>query len=164
VTRQPPILFLDVDGVLNVLGENYEKCQVELPGARFPHLLHPTEHTLPFLNWAWDVFDVYWCTAWGPDANVIAKWAALPERPCAADIRSASLEWKLDAVKKFLGRKKHTAVWIEDGIGPVAERWVARKHGFFYVHTDFKVGVTKAHAGFLADILNLSMEAWHGKR
>jgi hypothetical protein len=159
VTRQP-ILFLDVDGVLNVLGEDYEKSQVELPGDRFTHLIHPSIHTLPFMRWAWDVFDVRWCTAWGPDANVIAKWAGLPEKPCAADVRSASLEWKLDAVRQTLGRRKHIAVWIEDGIGPVAERWAARKKDFFYVHTDHKIGVTKAHAGFLADILNLPMRAW----
>lgn len=167
MTRQPPILFLDVDGVLNVFPEDdaeLQKRRIELPGDRYPHLLHPTEHTLPFMNWAWNVFDVRWCTAWGPSANIIAKWAELPDRPCAADVRSASEEWKLDGVRELLTQAPRTAVWIEDGISELAEAWVSKQEKFFYIFTDHRVGVTQAHAKFLADILDLPMEAWHGKR
>lgn len=163
VTRQKPILFLDVDGVLNVLSENATTC-IELPDSPFPHHLYPTQHTLPFMRWAWDVFDVRWCTAWGEHANVIAKWAELPERPCAASPRSRSMEWKLDGVKATLGRGSPRAVWIEDGIGAIAEAWVSKRRNFFYVFTDHRVGVTKTHVNFLADILNLPMEGWRGKR
>jgi hypothetical protein len=161
VTRRKPILFLDVDGVLNVLRPDYDERKITLPGDKFPHYLYPTEHTLPFMRWAWDVFDVRWCTAWGEDANVIAKWAELPERPCAASPRSTSMEWKLEGVRAVMAvNRRRPATWIEDGIGPVAEAWAAKKRDFFYVFTDHTVGVTKAHATALSDILKLPMEAW----
>lgn len=157
MTRQKPALFLDVDGVLNAFPKGYQKRAVELDHAS---VLHPTKHTLPFMHWAWTQFEVFWCTAWGETANRIAQWAGLCERPCVADVRSSHPEWKLQGVKAFLKGKKQTAVWIEDGISPVAEAWVSKRKGFFYVHTDPLVGVTKAHSLFLADILGLSMEAW----
>lgn len=164
MTRRKPLLFLDVDGVLNVFGADFERQMIELPGERFPHYLYPTSNTKSFLRWAWSVFDVYWCTAWGPDANVIATWARLPKKPCAANVRSSSMEWKLDGVKEIRNDSNRKAVWIEDGIGKVAEEWVSVQENFFYVHTDYRVGVTKTHACFLADILHLPMEAWRGAR
>lgn len=153
-------LFLDVDGVLNVFAEGYQNRSVEVDGDNFPHLLYPSEHTLPFMRWAWATFDVYWCTAWDKQANRIADWAKLPQRPCVSDVKSKSAEWKLDAVKAFMDGRRSRAVWIEDGIGPVADAWVARKKNFFYIHTAFRVGVTRDHAACLADWLGLSMDAW----
>lgn len=160
MASEKPTLFLDVDGVLNVFARGYHKRAVEVNGERFPHLLYPSKHTLPFMSWAWNCFDVYWCTAWGENANCIAKWAALPQRPCVADVRSSSGEWKLDSVKAFVEGKKTPSVWIEDGIGPIAEAWAAKAVNFLYVHTEFRIGVTRKHAACLADILGLSMEAW----
>jgi hypothetical protein len=112
------------------------------------------------MRWAWTVFDVYWCTAWGEQANRIADWAKLPQRPCVADVRSSNAEWKLDGVKAFMKGKRGAALWVEDGIGPVADAWVGKKQNFFYIHTNFRVGVTRNHAACLADALKLPMEAW----
>lgn len=159
VTRKPA-LFLDVDGVLNVFSEGYEKRAVEIAGDKFPHMLYPSEHTLPFMRWAWAAFDVHWCTAWGEQANRIADWAKLPHRPCVANIRSASSEWKLDGVKAFVKRKPGPFVWIEDGVSPIAEAWVAKRKNFFYIYTKHDIGVTKNHAACLADALKIPMNAW----
>jgi hypothetical protein len=160
MVKRKPDLFLDVDGVINVFAEGYQNRAVEVDGDKFPHLLYPSEHTLPFMRWAWTVFDVYWCTAWGEQANRIADWAKLPQRPCVADVRSSNAEWKLDGVKAFMKGKRGAALWVEDGIGPVADAWVGRKKNFFYIHTNFRVGVTRNHAACLADALKLPMEAW----
>lgn len=157
MTRQKPALFLDVDGVLNAFPKGFQERAVELDPTG---ILYPTKHTLPFMRWAWAEFEVYWCTAWGETANRIAKWAALNNRHCVVDVRNSHLEWKLQGVKAFLEGQQRTCVWIEDGIGPVAEAWVAKRKNFFYVHTDPLVGVTKNHAACLADWMGLSMEAW----
>jgi len=158
--KKRPYLFLDVDGVLNVFRKGYHKRSVEVQADRFPHLLYPSKHTLPFMRWAWATFEVFWCTAWGEDANAIADWAGLPHRPCGASTRSSSPEWKLDGVKATLQGHRGCAVWIEDGIGPEAGAWVAAQRNFFYVYTKHKIGVTRKHAACLADWLGLSMETW----
>lgn len=71
-----PTLFLDVDGVLNVLGKSVhglKKREVRLQAEKYPMHFYPTPFALTFMRWAWQVFDVQWCTAWRQDANLIAK-------------------------------------------------------------------------------------------
>lgn len=164
MVERKPVLFLDVDGVLNVFARGYQKRVIELPGKKFPHRIYPSKHTIPFMRWAWSTFEVFWCTAWGEDANVIADWAKLEHRPSAVDRKSVKMDWKLAGVQAVLRRAKRPAAWIEDGIGEEAEAWVAKQKNFHYIFTHFKVGVTKTHAKYLADALGLSMEAWNGKR
>ncbi len=163
--RKKPYLFLDVDGVLNVMkpdAADLKRREIILPGRDgLSHRLYPTKFTLPFMRWAWNTFDVQWCTAWRLDANVIAKWAGLPERPDATVCRSGRMmDWKLEGVQNFLKGRTPTCVWIEDGIGEEAEAWTAKQKNFIYIHTKFKIGVTRRHAACLSDWLKLSMEAW----
>jgi len=155
-----PILFLDVDGVLNAFPRGYEKRRVQLD---YGHVLHFTKYTKPFMRWAWSEFEVCWCTAWGERANLIADWASLPRKKCIVDIRVPGEDWKLKGVRQYLKGKRGPAVWIEDGIGEEAEAW-ARKRGIIYVETGPRLGVTKGHALLLADTLGLSLEGWRGNR
>ncbi len=162
MSKPRPILFLDVDGVLNILTPDFSDREV-----RFKHRMFedgipffPTKHTLPFMRWAWANFQVIWCTAWGADANLIASWAELPEMPSIDD--RAREEWKLAGVKEILssrGAGQH-AVWIEDGIGDAAEEWVATQKDVIYVETFPVIGVSKEHALMVADCLDLGMEDW----
>lgn len=155
-----PVLFLDVDGVLNVLGKDADglkKREVMLQAEKYPMHFYPTRFALTFMRWAWQVFDVQWCTAWRQDANLIAKWAGLPERPSILIMKSNKMmDWKLEGVQNFLeGKGNPLCVWIEDGIGQEAETWVAGRENFFYVHTRFYVGVRRKHVRFLQDALKL---------
>lgn len=154
-----PILFLDVDGVLNVMRPDMadlKRREVLLQAEHYPHHLYPTKFTQPFMRWAWDTFDVQWCTAWRLDANLIAKWAGLPERPDATICRSGRLmDWKLEGVQNFLKGTTPLCVWIEDGIGPEAEAWTEKQPNFLYVHTNPKHGVRRKHVLFLMDALQL---------
>lgn len=167
MTRPKPVLFLDVDGVLNVFSNDEAdilKRRIELSGDRWPHPFHPTKYTLPFMRWAWKNFDVLWCTCWMEDANVIAKWAGLPERPCVATSKMGGSDFKLTGAKLFREKDKRPVLWIEDGLFKETDDWVAEQENFFYIHTSFRKGVTKKHALWAADILNLSMEGWDGRR
>lgn len=158
MTRQKPALLLDVDGVLNAFDKDLDHRAI--PIGKKTSIIYPTEHTLPFMHWAWSQFDVYWCTAWGEGANEIAEWAGLPERPCAADVRSSDPDWKLIGAKDLRARFKGKIVWIEDGIGALAEAWVSGQKDIIYVHTNMRLGVTKDQALALCKTLDLSMEAW----
>lgn len=157
---EKPILFLDVDGVLNVLTpdpKDLKNREVLLPDPDgYSHRLYPTKFTLPFMRWAWNTFDVQWCTAWRLGANVIAKWAGLPERSDATVCRSGKMmDWKLEGVQNFLHGRTPKCVWIEDGIGEEAEAWTAKQPNFLYIHTNPKHGVRRKHVLFLMDILKL---------
>lgn len=154
---EKPILFLDVDGVLNVFSRDMKQREVLLkePGS-YEHRLYPTKFTQPFMRWAWDTFDVQWCTAWRLDANRIAKWAGLPERPDATICRSGKLmDWKLEGVQNFLQGRTPLCIWIEDGIGEEAESWTEKQPNFLYIHTNPKHGVRRKHVFALMDALQL---------
>jgi hypothetical protein len=153
-----PILFLDVDGVLNVMKPDradLKRREVVLQG-KFAHHFYPTKFTLPFMRWAWDTFDVQWCTAWRLDANLIAKWAGLAERPDATICRSGKMmDWKLEGVQNFLKGTTPLCVWIEDGIGEEAEAWTEKQPNFLYVHTKNRQGVRRKHVFAMIDALKL---------
>jgi len=152
-----PILFLDVDGVLNVFSRDMKQREVLLqePGGHSHHL-YPTKFTKPFMRWAWSTFDVQWCTAWRLDGNLIAKWAGLPDRPDATICLSGKMmDWKLEGVQNFLAGRTPVCVWIEDGIGQEAESWTEKQPNFLYIHTNPKHGVRRKHVLFLMDILKL---------
>lgn len=160
MVTEKPILFLDVDGVLNVLTPDMKDLKarevlLQEPGGH-PHHLYPTKFTLPFMRWAWETFDVQWCTAWRLDGNLIAKWAGLPARPDATICRSGKMmDWKLEGVQNFLQGKNPLCVWIEDGIGKEAESWVEKQPNFFYVRTNPHLGVRRKHVRCLIDVLKL---------
>lgn len=148
-------MLLDVDGVLNVVPKGSLGNSVRFEGGR----LFPTEHTNRFLRWAWREFDVFWLTAWFRNANEIARWAGLPERPVLGS-PSHYGDFKLTAVKKKFARHGGKVVWVEDGIGGEAEKWVAKRSNFLYVHTEPAVGVTAQHSTVMAKFCGLKNPDW----
>lgn len=161
-----PVLLLDVDGVLNVSGPDYDRRQVLLPPDGHP--FHPTRHVRPFLRWAWRRFEILWCTAWMDSANKIADWAGVPHAPVLKDPPAARArrlrnlgrrgfidrgDWKLEAARRALrGRNGARVFWVEDGICDEAHEWLRRRRGLYVATSSFE-GVTPAHVR----ILELSM-------
>lgn len=147
-----PTLLLDVDGVMNVIDSTCPSRKVTLsfkPGeTSTPGLtsisFFPVSNAPKLLKLAWELFDVTWLTAWLGEANAIARWAGLEERPFL-DGRSGcgSSDWKFNAVSKARNLPKRVA-WIEDGISPEAKELVARR-GWLYLHCEPFVGVTDEH-------------------
>jgi len=140
-----PILLLDVDGVLNVVGRGCEPREVRLEwGPGQFHSFYPTMNSKLLLKLAWSRFDVRWLTAWRKGANMIARWAGLEERPVIMDSPLVSVDWKATAAERALKSWKGRVAWIEDGISDEAKTLVARK-GWTYFHCDPFVGVTEEH-------------------
>lgn len=138
-----PILLLDVDGVLNVIGPDCKKREVRLQLKEdLPISFYPTALAKPLMELAWKRFDVFWMTAWGAGANSIARWAGLEERPVIWG-RTGN-DWKATAAEKALGSWEGPVAWIEDGISPEAKELVAAK-GWTYFHTNGFIGATEAH-------------------
>ena len=148
-----PILLLDVDGVLNVVGPDWGERVVDLKDP--PPGLHPTKYVLPFLRWAWPRFQVMWLTAWGADANKIARWAGLEPVRVLADPRRQTDDYKLAAlVSEFGARTPPVPVfWIEDGIGQKEMEFVDERPWMFYLATEPMEGVTPAHAKILSALV-----------
>lgn len=164
-----PILLLDVDGVLNIIGPGCKKREVRL--VKEP-ALYPMPFVLPFMKWAWRSFDVVWCTAWREGANEIADWAGLPRRPAVVETagyfrnlkrrfkdpaqwQEKQRDWKVSGAKKIVGRKRRRVLWIEDGISLEAHEWVRTRPDTHYVATDSFEGVTPSHARILAKLADL---------
>lgn len=168
-----PILLLDVDGVLNVIGPNNPGKPIRLKDG---HPFHPTRHVLPFMRWAWPRFEIVWCTAWRGGANAIADWAKLPRVRVADEPpsrirrikrlvkRKASPEewieaygdWKVDAAKALLDGRQCPVFWLEDGLSEQAHKWVAKRPRTHYIPTDSFEGVTPSHMKILAELAGLS--------
>jgi len=158
-----PVLFLDVDGVLNVVGPDLddEGRTVLLSGG---HPFHPTPYVRPFMEWAWEEFEVVWNTAWRRGANAIADWAGLPRVPAidegptyrrrqkrlagifdARQYLKAQGDWKVDGAREYLAGRKIPVFWLEDGLSDHAHRWIASRPRTHYLASDSFEGVTPAH-------------------
>jgi hypothetical protein len=167
-----PVLLLDVDGVLNVVGPDYRERLVRMANG---HPFHPTPYVLPFLEWAWKTFDVVWTTAWRESANEIADWARLPRVPALKEgptqkrreMRLARLrhpdakkwlavrgDWKVDGARELLCRRPCPVFWLEDGLSEEGHRWVASRPRTWYLATDSFEGVTPAHRKILEALVH----------
>jgi hypothetical protein len=168
-----PVLLLDVDGVLNIVGPDYKDRLIRLQDDGHP--FHPTEYVLPFMRWAWARFDVVWNTAWRRTANQIADWAGL-HRVFAIEETPAYLrrqkrltnpkrktdsarwlkergDWKVDGAREFLGGRTCPVFWIEDGLSLEGHEWVRSRPSTYYLATDSFEGVTPAHMTILEELL-----------
>ena len=146
-----PVLLLDVDGVLNVVSKDCVPRKQTLPDG---HAFYPTPIVIPFMQWAWDHFHVFWLTAWFSGANAIAKWAKLEEVPALGNPREYG-DYKLNAVQKIFGEIDIPVFWVEDGIGERAALWVAAKKNFAYFETNPYLGLTREIVDALADRANV---------
>lgn len=139
-----PLLFLDVDGVLNPFPECPEGyAEYEL----FPEDEEPVRLARSHGEWLAELveaFDAIWATGWGAEANrVLCPFFGLPELPLVRlpDIPFDPFD-KLPAIAAFADRRP--AAWVDDNIPPEARTWAAsRPAPTLLVEIDSAVGLTR---------------------
>ena len=150
----PPLLLIDVDGVLSVFGavsaDPADVLATQVDGNL--HLL--SRRAARVLLRLSASFDCVWCTGWEERADehlprllgLPAGWPHLVLGP----------GWKLPAIDAFAGPERPLA-WIDDVHGPDEQAWASERPGpTLLVTTEPAVGLTEAHAG--------ALEAWAARR
>lgn len=144
---RPPILFVDVDGVISLFGWEDD----ERPAGSY-HLLDGLHHYISGtagerLGRLADVFELVWATGWEHRANEhLPALLGLSGR----ELPTLSFEekplpgahWKLDALDRFAGERP--AAWIDDGLDGRCERWAEEREApTLLVPTEPSVGITE---------------------
>jgi HAD domain in Swiss Army Knife RNA repair proteins len=148
---RPPILFLDVDGVISLFG--FEPGAEQLPGPL--HWIDGMAHFIPgdvgerLVRLA-EGFELVWATGWEERANEHLPFIlGLPFRDLpflTFDGRAVfgSAHWKLDAIDAYADVRP--AAWIDDNIDDECTAWAeGRSAPTLLVKTDPAVGLTDEH-------------------
>ena len=149
--RQPPILFVDVDGVISLFG--FAPGAGTLPGPLY--WIDGVAHCIPEeigerLRSVADEFELVWATGWEERANEHLPFLLkLPFRDLpflTFDGRAVfgSAHWKLDAIDEYAGDRP--AAWIDDNIDETCLAWAeAREAPTLIVETESSEGMTDEH-------------------
>jgi hypothetical protein len=151
----PPILFVDVDGVISLFG--FSPAEGELPGPF--HWIDGVAHCIPVavgrrLARLSTRFELVWATGWEEKANEYLPYIlGLPVRdlPCLVFQGRAvfgSAHWKLEAIDEYAGDRP--AAWIDDNLDEACRTWAeCREAPTLLVETESAVGLTDEHTGRL---------------
>jgi hypothetical protein len=146
----PPILFVDVDGVISLFG--FERGGVP-PGA-----FHPVDgiphwigsHAGKRLARLAPRFELVWATGWEEKANeYLPRLLGLEARTLPVltfDGRAVfgTAHWKIDAIDEYAGDRP--AAWIDDSIDERCEAWAsARTAPTLLVPTEPATGIEDEH-------------------
>ena len=150
LSRNRPLLFVDVDGVISLFGfpSDDRPNGLWLNAEGMLHLLSSTagSHLQSLAN----DFDLVWCTGWEEKANehllaALALPAPLPylvfDDPT---VQTPWGHWKLEAVEAHAGDRP--LAWIDDSFNEPCHRWAERRPApTLLVATDPPVGLTEEH-------------------
>lgn len=156
----PPLLLVDVDGVLSLFGF---ESSAPPPGRLvfvdgLPHWF--SDQAGPLLERLRASFEPVWCTGWEDRApehlpHLLALTGAPYPHLSFADVADGR-HWKLDAIDAHAGAERALA-WIDDGHDGRTAHWARERPGpTLLVTTDPAVGLTEAHAA--------ELEAWAAGR
>lgn len=142
---RPPLVLLDVDGVLNPISSSPPPGYVRYSFRGYT-LTTRREHT----EWLYLIgtrFELAWASTWGPTANE-SIGAALdigyPLRHVEFSEGRTGETWKLGAVKEFV--EDRPLVWIEDELFADAVLWAeTRNEPTLLIKPSPGVGFTKEH-------------------
>lgn len=153
--RQPPILFVDVDGVISLFG--FPPGSTDLPGPL--HWIDGVAHCIPeevgqrLIRLA-ERFELVWATGWEERANdhlpflLKLPFRNLPWLRFDGRAVFGSAHWKVDALDEYAGARP--AAWIDDNIDDTCLAWAQRRAApTLIVETEPSVGLTDEHVSRL---------------
>jgi hypothetical protein len=145
--NKPPILFLDVDGVISLFGFPSSGP----PPGRF-HWVDGVMHCIDEacgerIRALWDHFEIVWATGWEEKANeYLPHLLNLPARELPVltfdgRARFGSSHWKIDAIDEHA--RGRPAAWIDDFLDAECEAWAGfRREPTMLVLTESHSGLT----------------------
>jgi hypothetical protein len=148
---KPPILFVDVDGVISLFG--FAPDIGQLPGPL--HWIDGIAHCIPAevgerLVRLASGFELVWATGWEERANehlpylLELPFSELPALTFDGRAVFGSSHWKVDAISDYAGDRP--AAWIDDNLNETCHLWAKlRKAPTLLVETDPSVGLTDEH-------------------
>lgn len=146
-----PVLLLDADGVIGLLGEGYGEPTFESMAGSFPVTIAvASQERLSRLSLA---FQIVWATSWQRAAAehlgpLLGLADDLPFLSFERDLGGADLSYKLPAVQRFVGTR--AAAWVDDELGEDVIAWAdQREHPTLLIHTDPRYGLLDEHVEHL---------------
>jgi hypothetical protein len=146
----PPLLLIDVDGVLSLFGSARAR-----PGTLLPTLVDGVPHLLSrsaaaVLQDLAPAFECVWCTGWKDRADThLPHLLGLPAgwpHVRFADRPGYGGHWKLAGIEAFAGPDRPLA-WIDDHHDAACRAWaVARPGATLLVTTEPDLGLIPAHS------------------
>ena len=144
---QPPVLAVDVDGVISLFG--FDGPLADVPG-RF-HLIDGVAHCIadgagPRLLRLAEHYELVWATGWEERANehlplLLGLPADLPVLTFGGRARFGTAHWKLEALDAYAGDRP--LAWIDDSLDRSCREWAeSRTAPTLLVPTVSDIGLT----------------------
>lgn len=144
---QPPVLAVDVDGVISLFG--FDGPLADVPG-RF-HLIDGVAHCIadgagPRLLRLAEHYELVWATGWEERANehlplLLGLPADLPVLTFGGRARFGTAHWKLEALDAYAGGRP--LAWIDDSLDRSCREWAeSRTAPTLLVPTVSDIGLT----------------------
>ena len=144
---QPPVLAVDVDGVISLFG--FDGPLADVPG-RF-HLIDGVAHCIadgagPRLLRLAERYELVWATGWEERANehlplLLGLPADLPVLTFGGRARFGTAHWKLEALDAYAGGRP--LAWIDDSLDRSCREWAeSRTAPTLLIPTVSDIGLT----------------------
>ena len=147
--QRPPVLAVDVDGVISLFGFEHD---FENPRGKY-QLVDGIPHCIsleagPRLQRLTDHYELVWATGWEEKANeYLPPLLGLPVLPVltfGSDARFGTAHWKLGPIGEYA--RGRPLAWIDDSFSDECWEWAeARPEPTLLVHTRSDVGIVDAH-------------------
>jgi hypothetical protein len=152
-SREPPILAVDVDGVISLFG--FPESLQDAPGEL--HLINGVVHCIApdvggRLRRLSEHYELVWATGWEERANeLLPILLGIPELPHISfdgAARFGSAHWKLGPLEAYAGGRP--LAWIDDSIDQQCVDWAEERSApTLLVPTESHVGLTDTHVAAL---------------